>query len=830
MVTPVTTRQGCSDKVRRRTVVRGLTSAALFGLLLTTATGIGFSTSASAQVAFTYNQHPPGPAPAPKRPPGSDGQMLVQATEVDYDNTNLRVSAVGNVQIYYNDSTLEADKVIYDEKTKRLHAEGNVRLTDADGKVTYANALDLSDDYRDGFVDSLRLDAPDQTRMAAARADRTNGNVTIFESSTYTACAECKNNPRKPPLWQVKAARIIHDENEKMLYFEQAQLEFFGVPIAYLPYFSTPDPTVKRKSGFLMPWFSTSSKYGFAYEQPYYWAIAPDYDLTVTPRVMTTQGLMMQAEWRQRLLSGSYDIRVAGIHQEDPGYFLRQSGPATPGYRDDRGSVESSGQFALNKQWIWGWDAVLLSDKTFFQDYGLGPFRSPVNVFTNTPTEGISQLYLTGVGNRSFFDVRSMYYLGYSEADVQQQIPVVAPVLDYSNVFDRQILGGEVSYKVNFTSLTRGQADFEPISANAYNNGLCTNTSADPAARTPANCLLRGIPGTYSRLSGEMQWRRSITDPLGQIWTPFAKMRVDLADASVNTQPGVANYITSGNNDISRVMPTVGLEYRYPFISAQPWGSQTIEPIAQVIARPNETFVGSIPNEDAQSLVFDDSNLFSVDKFSGWDRVEGGGRANYGVQATTQFDKGGFVNVLFGQSYQLFGANSFAMGDMTNTGIDSGLDTTRSDYVGRISYQPNKTFTFSARGRFDQADWAVKRLELETTANFDRWSVSMLYGDYAAQPELGFLSRREGILGTVTAKVGTNWVVTGGARYDINAGQLNQTIIGAGYVDDCFIMGLNYITDYAYSGNPTTDHRIMFQIGLRTLGGTSVTQTVSGSN
>ena len=79
------------------------------------------------------------------------------------------------------------------------------------------------------------------------------GNFTVFENGVYTACAPCKDDPKKPPLWQVKGARIIHDQDEKMLYFETAQLEFFGVPIAYLPYFSTPDPTVKRKSGFLIP-------------------------------------------------------------------------------------------------------------------------------------------------------------------------------------------------------------------------------------------------------------------------------------------------------------------------------------------------------------------------------------------------------------------------------------------------------------------------------------------------------------------------------------------------------------------------------------------------
>src|SRR5258705_8768142 len=209
---------------------------------------------------FPYKPRPPKAAP---RPANNDGKMLVQAVEVDYDYNNQRVSAVGNVQMFYNGTSVEADKVIYDQKTKRLHAEGNIRLTDAEGKITYANIMDLSDDYGDGFVDSLRVDTEDATRRAATRADRTSGNYTVFENGVYTACAPCKDDPKKPPLWQVKAARIIHNQTEKMLYFENAQLEFFGVPVAYLPHFSTPHPTGKAKSGFLLAASTTVSAHWF---------------------------------------------------------------------------------------------------------------------------------------------------------------------------------------------------------------------------------------------------------------------------------------------------------------------------------------------------------------------------------------------------------------------------------------------------------------------------------------------------------------------------------------------------------------------------------------
>ncbi len=291
--------------------------------------------------------------PRPKPPvrverPGTQNQMLVRADEINYDYSNERVSAVGNVQLYFGASTLEADRVIYDQKTKRLHAEGNVQLTQADGSVTHGEIMDLSDDYRDGFVDSLRLDAPEQTRFAATRAERSGGNFTIFHNGVYTACEPCKDDPTKPPKWQVKAARIIHDQGEKMLYFEDARLEFVGVPIAYFPYLSAPDPTVKRKTGVLTPSYSTSSIYGLGVTVPYYWALAPDYDFTFTPMITSKQGPLLQGEWRQRLLNGAYSVRATGLFQLDKNSVCEHAGLSRLArQRGDVGPVQPLGQMGV---------------------------------------------------------------------------------------------------------------------------------------------------------------------------------------------------------------------------------------------------------------------------------------------------------------------------------------------------------------------------------------------------------------------------------------------------------------------------------------------------
>ena len=311
------------------------------------------------------------------------------------------------------------------------------------------------------------------------------------------------------------------------------------------------------------------------------------------------------------------------------------------------------------------------------------------------------------------------------------------------------------------------------------------------------------------------------------MFTPFASLRGDLAAVNITPDIGVSNYMTTGDTDAARVMPTVGLEYRYPFINVQSWGTQTIEPIAQIIVRPNETNIGKLPNEDSQSVIFDASNLFRLNKYTGWDRVEGGGRLNAGVQYTAQFNRGGFVNVMVGQSYHLFGVNSFAVGGPTNTGIESGLDTSRSDYVARVAYQPNSTFTLTSRFRIGEADFTLQRSEFEVAANFDRWTTTVTYGNYAAQPALGFLDRREGIVANARFKVDSSWLLLGGVRYDVRAERITQTQVGVGYVDDCLILALNYITEYAYNTTQQFNHSIMLQLSLRTIGGSSVSTGVS---
>ncbi len=806
---------------------------------------------------------PTGPLPVAgptfsSTPPGTP--MQVNAGQMVYDERTGRVSARGNVQIYYDGRTIEADVVTYDQRSGRVRATGNVRITEPSGNIAHGQDMEFDQQFTNGFVRSLNIETPDRRFIGAADVTREGGDTTTFERAAYTACASCRADLSKPPTWVIKAKRIIHRESERTIYFEDARFEMFGVPIAYMPRFWAPDPTVRKASGFLMPGIAGSNRVGYGAEIPYFWNIQPNYDLLISPRYYSRQGFMPLVEWRHGFESGYYTIRGAGIRQNDPSVFTYSDGTREVGNRDFRGILHTTGMFRITERWSMGWDLNLMSDTAFLRDYSLS---------LPGQTEANSRLFLRGQGPRSWFDLSATRYIGITATDTNNKIlPTTHPVLDYFKVLDTSVAGGEFSWRTSVVSLSREQADVasrnqvavDPGNGNlplfCYANLPQGQTATYTNRISPQNCLVNGIDGNYSRASAEVAWRRRIIDAMGQVWEPFVSVRGDVTYHHLKDESAVLGSFSRLAQDdriYTRFMPAVGMTYRYPWIAANAYGTTTVEPILQIIARPNEQNIGYIPNEDAQSLVFDDTNLFQVNKFSGWDRVEGGGRLNYGLNVTHRFTNGSSVNVMFGQSLHLFGINSFSAGalyDMASTGANSGLDKQRSDYVARFQYQIDRNFRFSARGRFDERSFAVQRGELDATGRFGHFALTGTYGYLAPQPDLGYLVTRSAVGAALSYTVATNWTVYGAARFAFQRQNLLATAtnglplsesnkvegltLGVNYLDDAMQLGFYYSRDFAAevvtqnSVTTTRDvHRFMFRFNLRTIGELTLSQNVS---
>jgi LPS-assembly protein len=725
-----------------------------------------------------------------------DGAKLVlSSNELVYNKDTQIVTATGAVQINYGGYRMVAQKVEYNQKSGRMMALGNVELITPDGNRMYGDKMDVTDSFSDGFVNALRIEMPDNTRMVAEKGERVGGTQLILTKGVYTACMACSQQGRAP-LWQVKAQRVVQNGVTHTIRLEHARFELFGLPIAYVPWITVPDNTVKRKSGFLFPSVSISQRLGVGVTVPYYYVISPSMDATVTATGYSNQGLLLQGEFRQRLENGTHTLRVAGISQMNQDAFTAGT---TDAEHKTRGMISSKADFRINPRWTFGWDVMAQSDNNFSRTYGL----DGLNQSTHT-----NQAYLTGIGKRNFFDMRAFYYNVQdtdNNATAQKQQAYVYPSIDYNYVDPKSVYGGELSATMNFTHLSRDKTSVLDA----------TNSLLDPTL----NDRYLGLKGDYTRLTTELQWQRTFTTDGGLVLTPLAAARGDLYGLDMNG-PAAGTY--SGNYDNSdfaaRGMVTGGLEAKYPFLITTSNSTHVFEPIAQLYVRPDEQLGGRLPNEDAQSFVFDATNLFDRDKFSGFDRVEGGTRANIGWRYTGSFDNGYKLQHIFGQSYQLAGRNSFATTDLAGVGSDSGLETTRSDYVTMFGLTTPQGISLSTSYRFDEKDFAFRRGDTSVGFSNDVFQTSLIYTHIAAQPQYGFTSNQDEIQTRAQIKFKEYWSVFGTVSYDLNSNDITRQGVGLSYEDECTIFTVSFLDKKDTTASSASDWSIGARLTFRTLG------------
>ena len=627
-------------------------AAGKFGLLAGTALSLLAGHPALAQTAFELPVRAPG-SPRPmlpadvkplkpvtvQKPPVDDGLgqtgFYLEANTLVRDDPHNTWTARGKVEARYQGRTLRGDEVVYNVTTGVVVANGHAQILNADGTAEFADHLVLDDQMRAGFARGFSVSLAHNIHFAADVAIRRSETVNELNRAIYTPCDVCNpNGSSKSPTWSIQASRIIEDHERHLVYYKNAVILIKGIPVFYAPVFWHPDPESKRASGLLVPRAESSKKRGITYEQPYLQVISPSAELTIDPQINSKQNPMLMAEWRQRFYSGEMDARFGYTYSRDFDGNGNQFGDLT-----SRSFVLANGNFSLTPHWDWGFSAQRTSDRLMFDKYDVANVYEGTAMYLPDSQRLISQVYTTRQDAQSYLSVSAVSFQGLRTTDVDRTLPIVAPLVEFRYDPKTEFLGGRFRLTGDAVLLTRNQS---PVNL--------TSPSADTR-----------------QASFDADWRRTFTLANGMRLEPFANVLGAVYDVTNLSAGNTAQHTTTRSNE------TLGLDFSWPFIRQDGRTSVTLEPMAQLAISPNAHADPNIPNEDSQVFAFDETNLFSTDRFSGFDLYDGGQRLNIGGRVTADWGDGLTARALVGRAFRAQTTNVYPP--------NTGLNRTGSDWV-----------------------------------------------------------------------------------------------------------------------------------------------------
>lgn len=699
----------------------------------------------------------------PVAPLNNSQPVTFIADRVEYDRDGGLVTATGHVEAWQNDHVLRADRITFDRNTNVAAARGNVVLMEPDGQVVFAEYAELTQGMKEGVLTGMRAQLAQNGRLAANGMRRTDGKLNELSRVVYSTCNACEMDPLRPPLWQLRAATAVQDNENKRIEYYDGVLEMGGVPVGYFPYFSHADPSVKRSSGLLIPSMGASSHVGFFAAQPYYWVIDDQSDLTITPMITAQAGPQLSLEYRRRFNNGEISI----------------DGSINPRSGSTEGALFAHGRFNIDPNWRVGFDVARTSSSNYIRDFSLGRFTGG--------NSGVlpSQVYLEGFGQGAYFLLDSRLYQSVSNTIANSKLPLVLPRLQYSYFGTVDPLGGRLS-----------------VDTNAFNVKRTDGTDTRRAALT-------------------VNWDRPFTGPIGDMW----KLTVNVSGAAwdANDLSQQPNFFSRDKINTVRGLPQAALEMRWPLVrDAGAWGSQIIEPIVQIIAAPNlgSNRLRNIPNEDSLDLEFTDANLFALNRFPGIDRVDSGVRTNVGLHGAW-FLGGTSFDGLIGQSYRTEANNIFAAGSGLNGTVSDVVaratlsPTNWLDLTYRTRLDKD---SFSTRLADATASIGTKAFRVSAGYTYSTYNP---YSSFASAPPIGpadplFTPRNEITLG-FTSSIG-NYRLGAIARRDLSTGQMVSIGAMGGYEDECYIFDARFQRRYTSVNNDHGSTTILFQMTFKSVG------------
>jgi LPS-assembly protein len=696
--------------------------------------------------------------------------ILFTADEVQYDQDLALTIAKGNVEVTQKDETLLADTVTYNQRTDTVTASGHVSLLEPNGDITFADFMELHDDLHDGFIKDIRILMSDRSRMAGNTARRSEQRTEV-RRGVYSPCELCADDPSKPPLWQLRADRIVDDKETQTIEYHDAVMEFDGIPVFYTPYLSHPDPSVKRASGFLPLSVGTGSGLGYHVTVPYFWAIDTDKDFTFRPLFTTDAGVVLDGEYRQSWGFGKLDVDASVNYGSTAQTVLTPVDPVTgvagtavtTNSKDLRGHIFANGIFVLTDDIRTGFDVQRSTDQTYLLRFH---FPSPSDFLT-------SHAFVEDFGERSYGNLGAYAFQSLSTTAGDGLQPIVLPTASYNWVSNPDSIGGRLALAGNVLNLER---------------------HSGPEIR---------------RTSAGAEWRLPFNGPLGDRYEVLFSTRADgYSSDNVLLNPGDT---TPHDETTGRVFPQGALLWRYPWDRHDPGTNTVIEPMAAFVAAPNGGNPARIPNEDSQGYEFDETSLFRPNRLPGYDRVDSGQRADYGLHAGFVNESSGSTNILVGQSYRFEHQSAFQIG--------SGLEDQLSDLVGRITVAPSDLLNIFYRLRLDHSDLAMRRQEAGFQVGPDNIHFGASYIRVGSIPGLVQLQTGDQIGVSLTAALTRYWSVALNDTRNISSGGATiNSGVALTYRDDCFSMTTSVTQSGISIGDVTPGVTVLLTFVFKNLG------------
>jgi len=681
------------------------------------------------------------------------------ADNVTHDKDLGTITARGHVEVNQAGRLLRANTITYDQTHDLIRATGNVSLLRLNGDVFFANSMEVTGDLKNGVIEDFHAILADESRFAARKATLTNDETLTLDYGVYSPCQRCRDFPRHTPLWQIKAVKVVHDRVHKIVKYTDAWLEFMGVPVMYMPYMSYPDPSVKRKSGFLTPRVGGSSDLGFGMRTPYFYVIDDHSDITLTPILSSKENGAVAAQYRKRFTKGELNSNLSLAYDSKQNVL---------------GHIDTKARFDINRSWRWGVDVQRSSTDTYMRRYGFGS--------QDTLT---SRAFLEGFRGNSYTSFSTMAFQGLRSTDKAKTTPLILPLIKFNYQGDPDRLGAYNTFDVNVAMLTRDQ----------------------------------GI--SSKRISLKPTWNLPYVAPKGDIYKLSTSLGIDFFHAQNVPTTVSSSSVHNGlyNGAALRITPQVALDWRWPFTRRISTMTEVLEPIGQVIVSPYGGNNYKMANEDSQAFDFNDANLFTTNRFTGFDRVESGPRANYGIRWSVVGDGGGSSSVLIGQSYRLKADDTFRVG--------SGLEKNFSDYVGKVQVSPNTHLNLLYRTRIDKDTLNFRRNEVGLSGNAGWFSYNSDYVFFNHQQGSELAGRKE-INYTLGAKVNKDWSTNfSGVRDLTQTGGQRSMRLGLVYNCDCFTFDAAISRTFYQDREVQPTDAILFRLVFKTLG--AVTSNVNAN-